>query len=91
MDADRPVRAPGLQRTTNPQRHPEGRVPRPGVPRPYPPSRPTRAAHLPIGNESSRSSSCLTQMQGGWTVRHHPYQMQGGWTLRHHPYQLRPR
>jgi hypothetical protein len=54
-----------------------------------PPSRPFRAAHLPVGIESSRSISCLTQMQGldgetpslpdaeGWTVRHHPYQMQG--------------
>ena len=28
------------------------------VPRPYPPSRPRRAAHLPIGIESSRSISC---------------------------------
>ena len=29
-----------------------------------PPSRPFRAAHLPVGIESSRSISCLTQMQG---------------------------
>ena len=29
-----------------------------------PPSRPFRAAHLPVGIESSRSISCLTQMRG---------------------------
>ena len=52
-------------------------VPRPGVPRRYPPARPTGAAHLPVGNEFYRSISCPTQMQGGWTVRHHPYQMHG--------------
>ena len=52
-------------------------VPRPGVPRPYPPSRRFRATYLPVGIESSRSVFCPTQMKGEWTVRHHPYQMHG--------------
>ena len=52
-------------------------VPRPGVPRPYPPSRRFRATYLPVEIESSRPVFCPTQMKGEWTVRHHPYQMHG--------------
>ena len=66
----------------------KARVPRPGVPRPYPPSRRFRATYLPVGIESSRSVFCPTQMKGEWTVRHHPYQMKGEWSVRHHPYQM---
>ena len=66
-------------------------VPRPGVPRPYPPSRPFRAAHLRVGNESSRSISCPTHLHWEWTVRHRPYRLQriGRWVTIasdcHHP------
>ena len=66
-------------------------VPRPGVPRPYPPSRPFRAANLRVGNESSRSISCPTHLHWEWTVRHHPYRLQriGRWVTIasdcHHP------
>ena len=66
-------------------------VPRPGVPRPYPPSRPFRAANLRVGNESSRSISCPTHLHWEWTVRHRPYRLQriGRWVTIasdcHHP------
>ena len=34
-----------------------------------------RAAHLPVGIESSRSISYPTHLHGEWTVRHRPYRL----------------